>query len=181
LLEDFFDISNTQAGKSPGHMNIYPFGQTFVDPAPRELVAFSGQFLGQVPAPPPSARPTAGLVGFWIGALTYETAPRTEDWTPWRFVANFTTTRAGTTSTWGLWLRTRRTTSSVGVIGLGIVGTREISEEREWFQAECPYDPRFDAEMRRNARQCLPPGEYIVPPFNERQVFPDRRGRTGAW
>src|SRR5581483_9903335 len=31
LLEDFFDISNTEAGTSPGHMNIYPFGQTFVD------------------------------------------------------------------------------------------------------------------------------------------------------
>lgn len=34
LLEDFKDISNTQAGQTPGHMNVYPFGQTFVDPGP---------------------------------------------------------------------------------------------------------------------------------------------------
>jgi hypothetical protein len=34
LLEDFFDISNTTGAQSPGHMNIYPFAQTFVDPPP---------------------------------------------------------------------------------------------------------------------------------------------------
>jgi hypothetical protein len=51
LLEDFFDISNTQAGQTPGHMNVYPFGQTFVDPfSPAKfLEAVSGFLVGQQP------------------------------------------------------------------------------------------------------------------------------------
>jgi hypothetical protein len=32
LLEAFKDVSNTQTGQTPGHMNFYPFGQPFVDP-----------------------------------------------------------------------------------------------------------------------------------------------------
>jgi hypothetical protein len=32
LLEAFKDVSNTQNGQTPGHMNFYPFGQAFVDP-----------------------------------------------------------------------------------------------------------------------------------------------------
>src|SRR5262245_13053724 len=31
LLEDFYDISNTSSDRQPGHMNVYSFGQTFVD------------------------------------------------------------------------------------------------------------------------------------------------------
>jgi len=47
LLEDFYDISNTQPDRSPGHMNWYPFGQTFVDPF--------WEYVG------------AGLEGMWDG------------------------------------------------------------------------------------------------------------------
>jgi hypothetical protein len=34
LLEDFYHISNTSASQAMGHMNVYAFGQTFVDPDP---------------------------------------------------------------------------------------------------------------------------------------------------
>ena len=34
LVEAFKDVSNTHTGQTPGHMNVYPFGQTFVDPGP---------------------------------------------------------------------------------------------------------------------------------------------------
>jgi hypothetical protein len=34
LLEAFKDVSNTQNGQTPGHMNFYSFGQAFVDPGP---------------------------------------------------------------------------------------------------------------------------------------------------
>jgi len=47
LLEDFYDISKTQPDKSPGHMNWYPAGQTFVDPF--------WEYVG------------AGLEGMWDG------------------------------------------------------------------------------------------------------------------
>ncbi len=34
LLENFNDVSNTGGGNTPGNMNFYPVGQTFVDPDP---------------------------------------------------------------------------------------------------------------------------------------------------
>ncbi|MFO0965185.1 MAG: hypothetical protein U0793_06320 [Gemmataceae bacterium] len=36
VLEEFYDISNTKASRSPGHMNVFPFGQLFIDPVTRD-------------------------------------------------------------------------------------------------------------------------------------------------
>lgn len=163
LLEDFYDISNTQGGQTPGHMNVYPFGQTFVDPGPSSMliIVAAGQMVGQAPF---EDRPTPALTNVIVSLFQLPYTYRRTDvgtWSAWEFNRNHYN-KDGTTAG-SSWSRTRSKTVTTGILGWGDLYSK-TTEETDFFRAICPFDPR---KLRNMSPACLPPGRYNVRDYPE--------------